>query len=129
MTYSRVFKQLAWFAAVGVTATLTHFATAMFALSYFACSLLCANLLGYCLAVAVSIFGHSYLTFRSRLTRQVVQRFLVVSLVTLLISQGLLASIQDMLPSYVALALAVVVIPALTFVLNKLWVFTLVRGH
>lgn len=117
--------QLFVFGLVGVTATLTHYFVALFSHEVGGLDLYLANLAGYCSAVAVSYFGHSLLTFRRELNLKVFFRFVVVSVSTFLCSELLLFGLEQglALPHRVSLAVIVCVIPVITFVLSKLWVF------
>ncbi len=117
--------QLFYFAVVGVAATITNYVTAVVFHEYFYFSLYIAQLVGYCFAVAISLFGHSKLTFKTSLTRKVFLRFVTVSLATLLLSELLLLLLETLLalPHRISLLVVVMTIPVLTFVLNKIWVF------
>lgn len=113
------------FGLVGVVATATHYLMALACHEILRINLYAANLAGYGTAVAVSYFGHGKLTFQAVLNQSVLQRFIVVSLAAFLASEGLLAALEAgfQLPHRLSLAVVVLIIPAISFVLNKLWVY------
>lgn len=118
-------RQLLMFGLVGLAATLTHYLIALGSHEALGFSLYVANLAGYVSAVGVSYFGHGLLTFRVTLCRSVFRRFVVVSIATFLASEVLLAGLESILklPHRVSLAVVVLTIPAISFLLNKLWVY------
>ena len=90
-----------------------------------------ANIAGYLCAVGVSLFGHSFFTYKKKITKQIVSRFVVVSLSTLALSEGILFVLEHWLalPHAISLAIIVSSIPVLTFVLNKFWVYADTVSH
>jgi putative flippase GtrA len=118
-------RQLVVFGLVGVTATLTHYLTALLCHEGLGISLHISNFIGYVCAVAVSYFGHGVLTFRVELNRWVLRRFILVSITTFTASAGILAGLETglKLPHRVSLAVVVLTIPLISFLLNKLWVY------
>lgn len=121
----KLLRQLLVFGMVGVVATITHYLVALACHELLDVNLYGANLAGYGTAVAVSYVGHGRLTFQTELNQSVLQRFLVVSLAAFFASEGLLAALEAglQLPHRVSLAVVVMIIPAISFVLNKLWVY------
>lgn len=118
-------RQIFTFGIVGVAATVTHYVVALLLTDVAALSVLLANILGYCSAVSISIFGHSAFTYCKKITPTVVRRFVVVSLSALAASEGvlfLLVSVFDV-HHRVALAIVVAIIPVVSFFLNKFWVY------
>lgn len=114
------------FAAIGVAATLVHLAVAMTASEVLGLVPLLANFAGYACAVSVSYLGHARLTFGTpaRDGRQFL-RFATVSLLGLATSQAIVYGLADVagLPFGLALAPALIIVPAMTFVLSKVWAF------
>ncbi len=119
-------RQVFTFGVVGVIATATHYLVALLLTDLVEITVLISNILGYCAAVSVSIFGHSTFTYRKAITRTVVRRFIVVSLSTLMASEVILFVLVSQMGVHHRIALAVVVatIPIITFFLNKFWVYT-----
>jgi putative flippase GtrA len=121
----QILRQVFYFGAVGLTATITNYIAAILFHEHFGFNLYAAQFAGYCLAVMISLFGHSRLTFNAKLTTSVLTRFIVVSLTTLLLSELLLLLFEILLSLSHRISLFVVVstIPVITFILSKLWVF------
>lgn len=118
-------RQLFFFGIVGVSATLTHYLVALSSHNYLGFNLYFANLSGYCSAVAISYFGHGKLTFQRELKWPVFFRFVLVSLTSLGLSQGILwvLATQSTLHHAISLAIVVCIIPVITFLLSKIWVY------
>jgi putative flippase GtrA len=57
-------RQIAWFMAVGVAATATHWCLAVFLVEAWSLPAAVANLAGWALAFGVSFVGHYAFTFR-----------------------------------------------------------------
>lgn len=122
----RLILQFGKFGIVGVLATALHFSVVVALVEWFATSPLPANALGYGLAFAVSWFGSSRWTFRgATVARFAVPRFLCVSLLGLALNQGVNALVIYGLggPYLAGLAAALVIVPAVTFTLNRVFVF------
>ncbi|SMF03684.1 Putative flippase GtrA (transmembrane translocase of bactoprenol-linked glucose) [Alteromonadaceae bacterium Bs31] len=117
--------QLMIFGVVGVTATLTHYFTALLSHELGGIDLYLANLFGYVAAVMVSFFGHGRFTFKQELNWGVFVRFSIVSVSTFFCSELILLGLEKGLdlPHRISLAVVVSTIPLITFVLSKLWVF------
>ena len=118
-------RQGATFAVVGAAASATHVLTALSA-SALGLAALKANFVGYFCAVGVSYFGNARLTFKApALRRAQFGRFAIVSLLALGLNQAIVWLCVHRLgwKFPYALALVVVVVPAFTFVLSKLWAF------
>jgi putative flippase GtrA len=122
---THLLRQLFFFGAVGLTATITNYVAAIVFYEHLGLNLYAAQFSGYSLAVAISLFGHSRLTFDARITSSILLKFVVVSLTTLLLSEALLLSLETFLSVSHRISLLVVVftIPVITFFLSKLWVF------
>ena len=117
--------QLFIFGVVGVTATLTHYFVALGTHEGLGVDLYIANLFGYVSAVLVSYFGHGKLTFKQELSWKVFMRFALVSVLIFLLSEVILYCLGTFakLPHRVSLGVVVCIIPLISFVLSKLWVF------
>ncbi len=125
MLSRELIRQVLTFGVVGVAATVTHYLVALLFTDLLHLSVFISNILGYCSAVSISIFGHSAFTYRKKVTTTVVRRFVVVSLTTLALSEAILFLLTYYGELHHRIALAVVVgsIPVLTFFLNKFWVY------
>ena len=119
-------QQVPLFAIVGAAATLTHVIAALGARELAGLSPMGANLVGYLFAVGVSYLGNARFTFRRAVLHgpQFV-RFAVVSLAGLALTPGLTwLLVERMGWSFSAgLAVVAVAVPALSFVLQRLWAF------
>ena len=122
----RLILQFGRFGVVGVLATAVHFSAVVALVEWFAASPLPANALGYGLAFAVSWFGSSRWTFRgAAVVRFAVPRFVCVSLLGLVLNQAVNALVIDGLGGHylAGLAAALVIVPVVTFTLNRIFVF------
>lgn len=118
--------QIPLFAIVGACATLTHVAAALAARELGGLAPLQSNFAGYLMAVWVSYVGNARLTFRRRaLDAPQIVRFIVVSLLGLALTQGLTWLLVERLgwPFWLGLGCVAVAVPAMSFVLSRLWAF------
>jgi putative flippase GtrA len=119
-------QQVPLFVIVGAAATLTHVAAALAAREWAGLSPMQANFVGYLCAVGVSYLGNARFTFRRAVLHgpQFV-RFVVVSLAGLALTQGLTWLLVERLgwPFWAGLAVVAIAVPALSFVLQRLWAF------
>lgn len=119
-------RQVPLFAVVGAVATLTHVIAALAARELAGLSPLVANFVGYACAVGVSYVGNARFTFRRAVLHgPQFARFVVVSLMGLALTQGLtwLLVEQAGWPFWAGLAVVAVAVPALSFVMQRLWAF------
>ena len=118
-------RQLFFFGLVGLLATATHYAVALFSHEYLGVSLYLANPVGYLCAVMVSYHGHGNVTFQHAMGHRVFIRFAVMSVTTFVLSEVLLVVLEQYAGISQRLSLLAVVlsIPVLSFLLAKLWVF------
>lgn len=118
-------REVVFFGMVGALATGVHYLTAVWLVAFAGVGVLVANFLAYCVAVAVSYFGHTRLTFNATVNRSTFIRFLIVSLSALVLSQLVLLALQraDFLPYQLNLVFGVGVIPLYSFLCNKFWVY------
>ena len=122
-------KQVIAFGCVGVVATLIHYGVAVFAVDYFHIGIFIANIMGYASAVLVSLFGHGAFTYKKKVNQHIARRFVIVSLCTLAVSEGVLTVLEFgfSMSHRAALAVVVLTIPVVSFFLNKFWVYTEAR--
>ncbi len=125
MISKKLFRQLFFFGIVGVLATGTHYVVALFAHEFLNISLYVANLVGYGCAVTVSYCGHGKITFQQELGRRVFLRFVVMSLTIFTLSEMILVLLeqQEGISHRLSLLVVVLVIPLISFLMSKLWVF------
>lgn len=119
-------RQAASFGLIGATATATHVLVALAARHLVHLPPLSASFTGYLAAVSVSYFGNTYLTFGAApWRRDQIVRFLVMSLCGLALGQGIIWLLVTRmgLAFWIGLAGMVCVVPALSFVAARLWVF------
>ena len=120
-----ILLQFFTFACVGGFATITHYLTAIVAVEYFNLVVYIANIVGYICAVCVSYFGHSLLTFKQKLAPATLTRFIVGSISTVLLSQGLLYILDSHFALHPRISMAVTVLYILfqSYAINKFWVY------
>lgn len=120
-----IVRQGGLFAVVGLAATGVHALVAL-ATRRLGADALTATFAGYLCAVGVSYLGNARFTFgRPALHGRQFGRFLVVSLFGLVANLALTWFLVDRLgwPFRAALALVVIVIPALSFAAARIWAF------
>ena len=117
--------QLARFGMVGIAATGTHYLVALLAFYLFSLESLSSNIVAYLVALAVSLFGQTYFTFRSSLSGKIALRFAAVSLSSLALTLGFTEGLYRLLelPFWLSLTVTLMMVPLLTFVFQKLWVY------
>ena len=127
-TLSSIFVKYFTFIVVGIAASLTHYAVAMF--SYFWWDNIAAtnsNWLGFLAAFPVSYVGHRLWTFQGTTTKhqQAIFKFFIVALFSFLGNQSLLwLGLQTTpLPFWLLLGIVMLLIALITYVLSKHWVF------
>jgi putative flippase GtrA len=121
-------RQGGTFAVVGLAATAVHALMSLAARNVLEASAVQATLVGYLCSVGVSYLGNARFTFgRPALHGAQFLRFLAVSLTGLGANVAITWLLVNRLgwPFKAALAVVVVVIPALSFVASKLWAFAL----
>jgi len=113
------------FGCVGILATLTYLVSSLVAdtagfVAYV------ANLAGYIASMAVSYFGHSFISFRATVPHQIrVLRFGALSLLTYCLTNLIIFAVVDILgyAFTVATFLVACSIPALTWLISRCWVY------
>lgn len=124
--YAR-FRQVAIFGLVGVSSTAVHYGVAL--LLSQAMPLAYANPFGFLAAFLVSYLGHSHLTFAvaegQRRHAERLPRFALVAVAGFCLTQAIVMALSALtgLPNWLILAIALVVVPVLTFIAAKFWVF------
>ena len=121
-----VVGQLIRFGGVGGMATLVHVIVAMFMRGTFELSPLQANFAGFASALLLSYVGHARCTFGVGLNQRFqFLRFLFVGLIALATSSGTvwLLDIGLGLDFGIAMAAVAVLVPAVTYLAMRFWVF------
>lgn len=122
---------------MGITATAVHAVLFVLAIELLALAPMLANLVAFMVALGVSFLGHFHWTFRPegaaparRGSGGALARFLVVALIGLALNSAVVYVVIDRLgwPYQVALVLMVSAVPAVVFVLSKLWAFAPAPG-
>jgi putative flippase GtrA len=118
-------RQGVLFALFGLIATAIHAGTALLLHQKLGLGPLASNLCGYMAAVCVSYFGNARITFKKDVTIRSFLRFAVVSLAGLAMSQSITWVFTQALgqPFWLALAVAIGVVPVFTFIMSRAWTF------
>ena len=119
-------RQAARFAVVGGAATATHLAVGLLLAEGLGMAPFWANFLAFSAAVFVSYFGNLVWTFEmAEAGVGRLPRFVVVALCGLAANQAIVFATVNMAGwSYrVALAIVLLVVPVLTYLVNRQWVF------
>ena len=129
-TRHRLFGQGLRFVVVGLAATATHVACGLVLAEAAGLAPFWANLLAFCVALFVSYLGNHRWTFAAQGAHAFhFPRFAVIALAGLALNQAIVYVMVGVMALDYRLALAVVVlvVPALSFVLNRGWVFARAR--
>jgi putative flippase GtrA len=125
-------RQAGTFALVGLVATGVHYVVAL--IMSLVMPVVWSNPFGFVAAFGVSYVGHGRLTFRLKegehKHRQRLPRFALTATAGFLIGQGVLMLLRAVtaLPDWLALGIALGVVPVFTFVTSRIWVFGSRRG-
>ncbi|MCG7375260.1 GtrA family protein [Pseudomonas luteola] len=114
------------FAIVGLVATAVHISILWVLINLFAIQVFFANLTAFIIAFLVSFSGHYLWTFKSSLEfYKAVIRFLLISLSGFLLNNIILITLlkKAWFSNTTAATLAVIIVPAITFIASKLWGF------
>lgn len=120
-------RQFLVFALVGASSTAVHFTVALTLSQIMALTL--ANPVGFVTAFFVSYLGHTHLTFdvqkAHRSHRQRLPRFALVAFGGFCLTQVIVVTLSSYsaLPNWLILAIALAVVPIMTFLAAKFWVF------
>lgn len=121
LTATEFFK-LFRFAVVGVLATIVHMGVAWLA-DQAGLDPVMASITGFLPAAAVSYLGHYYFSFRSASSHKVaLLRFIALSVGSFSISLLILSALEQVAPQ-AALLVSIAFIPAINFVISRLFVF------
>ncbi len=123
---SPLLREAVRFASVGLGATLVHLLAAFVANRVFGLSPFLANAIGFGTAFALSYFGHFYWTFGHRKGHaRHLPRFLIVAGCGYLTSNVIvwIVTTRGGLAFEYALAAILVIVPATTWIISRLWAF------
>ncbi len=119
--------QVARFAVIGGIATACHVAVAVILVEGPGLAPLWANFPAFCAAVLVSYLGNHSWTFGARGEHLFhFPRFAVTALTGLALNQAIVYAMVEVAGADYRLALAIVVlvVPTLSFAMNRIWVFS-----
>ncbi len=124
---NRIFSHSVFrFGVVGVIATALHVSIGLALYNILDVSALWANFIAFCLSFSVSYAGNYGWTYKSTAAhRSSLPRFFVATMLALALNQGIVFVVTDLLQgSYpVALVLVVTLVPPVSYVLGRFWVF------
>lgn len=115
------------FGLVGLAATATHYAIAVLNVDLLSIPVLHANAIAFAAAFGVSYSGHHRLTFRVRgAHRLYLPRFLTTAALGFCLNQSILFGLTVWLElgHRIALAAALTVVPAASFLVSTFWAFS-----
>jgi putative flippase GtrA len=119
-------RSIVAFVFVGGLTTGVHVAVGLICNQWFGLSPFNANLVAFAFGFFVSYFGHRSVTFRSRgRVSRSMPRFFAIAATNLFLNQAIVYSVVNILhrPYWLALAVMVLVVPAFTYVLSRIWAF------
>jgi len=114
------------FGLVGIMATLIHMTVVWFLVSFYPLPVLASNLIAFLVAFSVSFSGNYYWTFRANCSlKKALTRLFLISGSAFLVNSFLLSWLLDrgFFSPTVSAITAVGIIPVITFVSSRLWVF------
>ncbi len=122
---SEIFTALK-FSIVGVVATILHLLIALSLVTYYSVHPILANFFAFLCAFMVSFFGHFHWTFSVAIDQRVALiKFFAVTMTAFAINNLLLMVLLNVtnLPKQWVVAMAAMIIPVVTFISSRLWVF------
>lgn len=125
MKGSDLLRQIFSFAGVGGLATVTHVSIALACAHWLSWGSLASNGLGAAVAFCVSYFGNELLTFgNERRRRESIWRYALTSFAGFLVASAIMAIVNaNDWPVIVYAIATIVIVPPITFVLARTWVF------
>ena len=118
--------QIGAFGIIGVLATACHFAVLTSLHVGLGMNATVGTVIAFFVSLNLSFFGQRAWVFESqRSIKEEIFRFITVASVGGILNAGIMLMLSDIIgvPYYVSFIVATVLIPALTFVFNKFWVF------
>lgn len=124
--FYRAYSDICRFIIIGGIATIVHYAVALTGYHVVGLSPLWANFMAFCAAFNVTYLGNYFWAFEADTDhKQSLPKSLAVSITGLLLSQLIVWSLTEKLgfPFHLTLIAAVMLVPMVTFSLNRFWVF------
>lgn len=124
--YFPIFFQLTRYGIVGVVAASVHFAVVVLLVEFAKMQPLVANLFAFLVSFQVSYWGHRSWTFKGteKSHREAFSKLLFINVINMMANEGLFYTFLTFgLPYKFALLLVLTILPPITFVLGKFWVF------
>jgi len=121
-----LFAQLFRFGIVGVTAAAIHFCVVVMLVQMLAYAPLVANIIAFFISFQASYYGHRRFTFAESavLHSAALPKLLMVQLINLAANESLFYFFLSLhLPYQLALLIVLTILPMLTFIVSKLWIF------
>lgn len=120
-------RSVATFVVVGGVTTAVHICAGLLAHHLAGLEPFGANLLAWCVAFLVSYAGHKTYSFRSPgKVRRSMPKFFALSLTNLILNQLIVYTVSTSAghPYWVSLVAMVAVVPAFTYFMGRMWVFS-----
>jgi len=114
------------FSIVGIAATILHLLIALSLVAYYDVYPLVANFIAFLCAFMVSFLGNFHWTFHVAIDQRIaLAKFFAVTLVAFVVNNVLLMVLLNAtsLPKQWAVVVAAMVVPLVTFISSRLWVF------
>jgi len=118
--------QIFRFGTIGVAATLTHLISALVLNEILGVSVIWSNFTAFLIAWPVSYMGNFFWTFETGANHQKsMPRFGITSLTGLFVSQLIVWFVTGVMGQSLRIALvpALIIVPALSFIMSRYWVF------
>lgn len=114
------------FIVVGCIATIVHISFAWALINYIQLSSLLANFIAYIMAFGISFTGNFYWTFcNSGNPYKALKRFFFISIIAFIVNSLVLMKLlsTSSLGAEIAIVAAAGIIPVITFIVSKLWIY------
>ncbi len=118
--------QILRFGMIGVAATLTHLVSALVLNEVLGVSVIWSNFTAFLIAWPISYMGNFFWTFETSATHlKSMPRFVITSLTGLSVSQLIVWFVAGVMGQGLRIALvpALIIVPALSFLMSRYWVF------
>ena len=124
-TLKHYLREVFTFGVIGVFATITHYFLTLICYEVLSVNIYVANLVGFLCALTASCIGHAKLTFRVKLNRAIIKRFIIATVFIFTSSQIILALLEETTKTShrISIAIIVIFIPVTSYFLNKFWVY------
>lgn len=124
MNLKAEFDKALRFGIVGLLATFVHVGMVIWLYDVTSLHPVIVNTIAFFTAFILSAIGHIYYTFNIKSERaKAVLKFFLASLTSIALSNIVLATCLNFFPIPISQTIAIVVIPAYTFLLSRFWAF------